>query len=737
MDVFKYFKNSPKSSFSYFAFFLFMLLGLFLRLEVLDNVVVNEWVTRDFDRAFNLVDGNYIPLAGPEATNGGRLPGPFLYFLMAIPLLFNYSYDSIFVFNLLLNIASIGVLFYSLKKIFGLFFACTASTLVCINTYHISGVFFPINPSFIFLFISLFIWFYFKLIFERKTIFLPFQILVISLAIQAHYTLALLYLVPFISIVTFKIKIPLKHIFLTVGLCLICFTPFLIYKQSFYQLPINEMVGTGFEGFSFLRLIGLVTIFNTITNIVSNAAIQYWSSPNEMSVVIGYATIYISILTLIIFIFFKYKKNDLVSCKKQLVVFLIFYIPSIIYEINNPNLGHYWYAFIFIVPTALLLTEAGFIIYSCIKNRNFKNIFCVLVFSLFTFLGYLSVMHVNSSISVVENRIFKGVFEGRFKNYQKMLGHLMVKLSLNPKQFAERVYFLDARPSSIKRLEFAYNQLSDNQKENIESKDEDFCYFLINNNYSRAPVKKKLLGVFLRYDKSIVKGKEVKVSFDEIGFNEFLNIIFYKPKEKQSCYNNSFNSFVVNKEVRQMLSEVKGLHRHEGFVLKSKLLQKKESYDKNNRLLKFRGSYVFLHKISGLPFKFNLSIKKEEDGYHVKTEIIQVYFWRNLDFHFSKIELNILPKTYKNGWTLVGKKDLYKPIIIIPQETMASTDNNMSNVSDWNYSQFWNKEQIIPDAEIELIDGQFKFFLSLTIYYDETSHCCASNLTNKIVMPIN
>ena len=121
MYIFEYFKNSPKLSFSYLTLFIFILLGLFLRLEALDNVIVNEWVTRDFDRAFNLVDGNYIPLAGPEAKNGGRLPGPFLYFLIAIPLLFHYSYDSVFVFNFLLNIASISVLFFQLRDFLVLF----------------------------------------------------------------------------------------------------------------------------------------------------------------------------------------------------------------------------------------------------------------------------------------------------------------------------------------------------------------------------------------------------------------------------------------------------------------------------------------------------------------------------------------------------------------------------------------------------------------------------------------
>ena len=96
---------------------IFVGMGIFLRLEALQHVQIGpqEWITRDFDRAFNIVDGVYIPLAGPESNAGGRLPGPFMYFWLAIPLLFHSSYESIFVFNFLLNVISIIGLFFILK----------------------------------------------------------------------------------------------------------------------------------------------------------------------------------------------------------------------------------------------------------------------------------------------------------------------------------------------------------------------------------------------------------------------------------------------------------------------------------------------------------------------------------------------------------------------------------------------------------------------------------------------
>ena len=77
-------KNKPIIS---IGFIIFILAGFFLRYLTYDAAYINSWVTRDFDRAFNLVDGVYFPLAGSEMNNGGRLPGPFLYLLLSIPIL--------------------------------------------------------------------------------------------------------------------------------------------------------------------------------------------------------------------------------------------------------------------------------------------------------------------------------------------------------------------------------------------------------------------------------------------------------------------------------------------------------------------------------------------------------------------------------------------------------------------------------------------------------------------------
>ena len=50
------------------AFVVIVFFILFLRWEAFDSARINDWIQRDIDRAFSLVDGDYFPLAGPELS---------------------------------------------------------------------------------------------------------------------------------------------------------------------------------------------------------------------------------------------------------------------------------------------------------------------------------------------------------------------------------------------------------------------------------------------------------------------------------------------------------------------------------------------------------------------------------------------------------------------------------------------------------------------------------------------
>ena len=233
-------KNKPIIS---IGFIIFILAGFFLRYLTYDAAYINSWVTRDFDRAFNLVDGVYFPLAGSEMNNGGRLPGPFLYLLLSIPILIKHSYESIIAFNFILNCASVIGLFFVARKFFGIYVGLLSSIFLSFNLTHIGAAGFPFNPSYIFLLIPLYLWFVFELGINRNIKFLPLIILIISLGIQLHFSLVTFYIVPVLLIILLRIKVTLKPVILSVLLAAICFTPYSIYLKQTIN-PMIEDTGT-------------------------------------------------------------------------------------------------------------------------------------------------------------------------------------------------------------------------------------------------------------------------------------------------------------------------------------------------------------------------------------------------------------------------------------------------------------------------------------------------------------
>jgi len=160
--------------------------GFTLRYFTYDAAYINGWVTRDFDRAFNLVEGVYFPLVGSEMNNSGRLPGPFLYLLLAIPILIKSSYESVIAFNFIINCISVIGFYFVVKKFFGKYVGLLSTAFLSLNLTHIGAAGFPFNPSYLFLLVPLYLWCTFELGINKNIKFLPFIILIVSLGIQLH-----------------------------------------------------------------------------------------------------------------------------------------------------------------------------------------------------------------------------------------------------------------------------------------------------------------------------------------------------------------------------------------------------------------------------------------------------------------------------------------------------------------------------------------------------------------------
>jgi len=323
--------NRNKAVFLWILVTSFLLLGIKSRWEALDVVRLNQWLTRDIDRALNLFIGNYFPLAGPETTNGLRLPGPFLYILMAVPLLLQYSYESIFVFYFFLNSCSLLVSFFVVKKYFDFNTAFWVIALQSTHLLYIEAIAFPINPTFLLPLIPFLLWSILEFTLNKNERALPLIGLIVSLGIQIHLSIATFLLVPLLWSGIFRINISIKTVFKTILVSLITFLPFIYYFFNSYKPPLSISQVTKVDPFSsFVEPLKILTVQNTI-NRLSDFKIGQGNLTNIFDVskvftLTQFALLNLSLLGLAAFIFLKMKKEGIKECKKEIIVFLFFIV---------------------------------------------------------------------------------------------------------------------------------------------------------------------------------------------------------------------------------------------------------------------------------------------------------------------------------------------------------------------------------------------------------------------------
>ena len=367
---------------------IFLAIGIKFRWEALDCIRLVDWITRDYDRAFHLVDGNYFPLAGPETTGGGRLPGPFLYFLLSIPILFNYSYESIFFFNFILSCSSLISFFFIVKRFFGFYLASITTILFSINLLQIESIAYPINPSFIHIFAVAFFWLLMEFAVNKNYKVIPWIFLTITLAIQIHFSIASYYLVIILAAIILKIKIPLKQYLISLAIIFICLTPYFIYKKEFYQ-GVSEPSSRFFldTQFSVLGVLKVITNYDTLNRIALNSfgdKLPFFYSPIIYNK-INFWFLSIGFYGLLIFVFFKISNKKTKKIHREIALLLLFYIPGLIFGILSPTLKHYWYNYIFI-PSATVLTAIVFETLFKVGKNYLQRSLVIIIFSIF--IGY-------------------------------------------------------------------------------------------------------------------------------------------------------------------------------------------------------------------------------------------------------------------------------------------------------------------------------------------------------------
>ena len=80
------------------------------------------------------------------------------------------------------------------------------------------------------------------------------------------------------------------------------------------------------------------------------------------------------------------KRLGKAACDKEIAVFLLFYVPAIIYEYINPIFLHFWYNYLFALPTSILLTWALTTIHKTFRLKFLRVI---------SLLGFFQSIHIS------------------------------------------------------------------------------------------------------------------------------------------------------------------------------------------------------------------------------------------------------------------------------------------------------------------------------------------------------
>ncbi len=620
----------------------FLILGLILRWETLDVVRINFWLTRDFDRSFNLFNGNYIPLSGPETTNGLRLPGPALYFLMAIPLWFKYSYESIFIFNFLLNISAIILTFWVVKKYLGLYTAILSTILQTIHPLSIEAVAFPINPTFLLPILPFLFWFVFEFSLNKNEKFLPLIALVVSLGVQIHLSIAIFLTVPIAWILIFRIKISLKTIFSTILVVLICFSPFLFYLSEAYIPNIQTKSVTKIDPFSsFIEPIKVIGVQNTLERLADHG-IGIGNMSNFLGVpkFQGYIKSVIlnsSLFGLIFFVFLSFKRKEFDRLQKPLLIVFLFYLPALIYDFIRPVQMHFWYNYVFILPTALLVSLAITTLYEAVKPKALKISINLTTFLLILYFALFNTNYFYSVKQDIQNFVSIGDYQN-FKQLSLFQKSIFKKFNLSSDDYINRVYIEEVHPYSPNLIKLMGNKNAEQSQPNQISGNNPCIYIfgmddLIDLKKPRSAKKTRRLSSFSSDPTiKIINSSIFKHRRFFFGFKQYL------PKFAQPCYQNTSNIFSATPKDKKLLSDYSQFQNNN-----NSFYEKKIEFGNGGKFKGIKISYIYQQPNTKIPVRFNIFLNKAEKSHTLKVAI-DSYAWGHADkelFTYDYLNLEI------------------------------------------------------------------------------------------------
>jgi hypothetical protein len=709
----------------FFTAIIFFIIGVYFRFEALEVVRITEWVTRDFDRAFHLFDGDYIPLAGPERNAGGRLLGPFLYFFLTIPLFFHYSYESIYVYNLILNIGSVIFFFWLIKKYFGVVTASITSILLSVNIIHLDSVGLPINPTFMLPLLFIFLWLLLKITLENKTNYIPWIFVTISLGIQMHFSMATYYLVPVVICILFKIKVPLKQIFIGVGLVGLCFLPYLIYKLNYYE-PNIEITKTFFnQDFTLLQILKIISLQNVLHRINQGTSLYGYYSIADYIVQIEFLFSCISFYGLTLYIAFKSKKTGMKSCKKEITLFLFFYIPALIYEITNPPTGwHFWHYFIFIPPLILIKGWFFSLIIGNLSNTKIKIltsnfiVFSIAVMAFLIIKNIKSQNDVSDSLVRNENFYFSKTLKIKMSSLRDELIHENTVSQNN--LYVEGIKSLSSKFLSLLKFDLVSKDSNKYLENNnlclyvILGKQFKNKNFILDNNILKSYSTN---GLILLNDPTITGNNEKLINSKKNRIINLFQIYSYTPNYNQPCYTNTNNLFAVGIKINNYLKNSFNINKNPNQELVIRPINQNFKFSDSSVLEKLVKTDIIFNRNINTPIQTEISILKINDKYKVRTDLLY-YSWGKAQkdyFKIKKLKLKILE----------NNKSFEFPIINSDSWIVNNTNDRVTE----NFS--WYREFELP-KNFKLKKDNFSINLSWDIIFPQNKEKCCLKFKTEL-----
>jgi hypothetical protein len=520
----------------------------------------------------------------------------------------------------------------------------------------------------------------------------------------------------------YKIKINWKLIFKTSCLLILCFLPYLYYKNHFYE-PSIQIAKTFFnQDYSAIGLIKSAFLTNLLFRINQGTSLyEYYSFPKYFAS-LHFLMTCISFYGLSIVTFWNLGKKGLESCKKKIFLLLAFYIPGIIYEIMNPPTGwHFWHYFIFIVPAILIKGRFIYLIFHLIKQKSFRFFAFSFTQCLLLFTAILLFKHVTNINHYTSTKIRNGNFNNA-KALKFFMKDLMNQLKLSPEEFHKNVYVGGISAESKYFLKLSNKNATHDREKSLEGNQ---CYYMFqvpkelpgNPNINKIEQQKLILflsdptinlSTSSSYELVFKKNKKVKL---------FL-VYPYSTKFEQPCYSNQFNRFLVAPKTREYIKGSYNINKGDDKNPVWKIISNGVQYDSNSTLKKLNQTSIFFDNKLNTPIQIETKLENKSNLWHLKSSLI-FYSWPlPLESKFQIKEVNL---------TIFNKNNNKVSFQILDPKSWITSPLNNKTADNFTWSRAFQLK--LPFA---LKKDQFDLNLTIKYFYPQNKASCCKKISLNI-----